>query len=85
MRPPASRRARLRTHFWGDLSKRLDWMTAPTTIKDVSFDKADFRIRWFEDGVLNVAWNCIDRHLADARRPDAPSSGKATIPTSPAA
>ncbi len=38
-------------------------MTQPTTIKDVSFDKADFRIRWFEDGVLNVAWNCLDRHL----------------------
>ncbi|PZO35200.1 MAG: acetate--CoA ligase [Alphaproteobacteria bacterium] len=50
--------------FWGDLSARLDWMTPPTTIKNVSYDKADFRIRWFEDGVLNVAWNCIDRHLA---------------------
>jgi acetyl-CoA synthetase len=31
----------------------------------VSFDKADFRIRWFGDGVLNVAWNCLDRHLAE--------------------
>jgi len=51
--------------FWGDLSNRLDWMTAPTRIKDVSFDKDDFRIKWFEDGVLNVAWNCIDRHLAE--------------------
>ncbi len=51
--------------FWGDLSNRLDWMTAPTTIKNVSFDKADFRIKWFEDGILNVAWNCIDRHLAE--------------------
>ncbi len=51
--------------FWGDLSNRLDWMTAPTRIKDVSFRKDDFRIKWFEDGVLNVAWNCIDRHLAE--------------------
>jgi acetyl-CoA synthetase len=51
--------------FWGDLSNRLDWMTAPTRIKDVSFNKDDFHIRWFEDGVLNVAWNCIDRHLAE--------------------
>jgi len=24
---------------------------------------ATFRSKWFEDGVLNVAWNCIDRHL----------------------
>jgi len=51
--------------FWSEQARRLDWMTAPTTIKDVSFDKADFRIRWFEDGVLNVAWNCLDRHLAE--------------------
>ena len=50
--------------FWAEQAKRLDWFTAPTVIKDVSFDKADFRIRWFADGVLNVAWNCIDRHLA---------------------
>ena len=51
--------------FWARQARRLDWMTTPTRIKDVSFDKADFRIRWFEDGVLNVAWNCLDRHLAE--------------------
>ncbi len=51
--------------FWAEQARRLDWMTTPTRIKDVSFDKADFRIRWFEDGVLNVAWNCLDRHLAE--------------------
>ena len=51
--------------FWSEQARRLDWMTPPTEIKDVSFDKADFRIRWFGDGVLNVAWNCLDRHLAE--------------------
>ncbi|WP_369062521.1 acetate--CoA ligase [Caulobacter sp. 73W] len=50
--------------FWRDVAGRLDWIKAPTRIKDVSFDKDDFRIRWFEDGVLNVSANCIDRHLA---------------------
>jgi len=49
--------------FWGEQAKRLDWIKAPTKIKDVSYDKADFRIRWYEDGVLNVSANCIDRHL----------------------
>ncbi len=49
--------------FWSEAARRLDWVTVPTLIKDVSFDKADFRIRWFADGVLNVAWNCLDRHL----------------------
>jgi acetyl-CoA synthetase len=51
--------------FWSEQAQRLDWVTAPSRIKDVSFNKADFRIRWFEDGVLNVAWNCLDRHLAE--------------------
>jgi len=51
--------------FWAGQARRLDWMTPPTAIKDVSFDRADFRIRWFGDGVLNVAWNCLDRHLAE--------------------
>jgi len=49
--------------FWAEQAERLDWMTFPTKIKDVSFKKADFRIRWFEDGVLNASVNCIDRHL----------------------
>ncbi|CAN5132048.1 acetate--CoA ligase [soil metagenome] len=50
--------------FWAEAAKRLDWITPPTVIKDVSFAKDDFRIRWFADGVLNVAYNCVDRHLA---------------------
>ncbi|MEN5228826.1 acetate--CoA ligase [Brevundimonas naejangsanensis] len=49
--------------FWATQAERLDWMTFPTKIKDVSFKKEDFRIRWFEDGVLNASVNCIDRHL----------------------
>jgi len=53
--------------FWATQAERLDWMTFPTKIKDVSFNKEDFRIRWFEDGVLNVSANCIDRHLPHRR------------------
>ena len=34
-----------------------------STVKDVSFEKDDLHIRWFEDGVLNASWNCLDRHL----------------------
>ncbi|WP_287977868.1 acetate--CoA ligase [Sphingomonas sp.] len=50
--------------FWLDqATKRLDWVKAPTIAGDWSFAKADFHIKWFEDGVLNVAANCIDRHL----------------------
>src|SRR5581483_3330288 len=49
--------------FWRSLADRLTWITPPTGTKDVSFDKADFHIRWFWDGVLNVSANCLDRHL----------------------
>ncbi|KAA5804058.1 acetate--CoA ligase [Alkalicaulis satelles] len=56
--------------FWCEELKRVDWIRAPSQISDVSFDRDDLHIRWFEDGVLNVAWNCIDRHLpARASKP----------------
>ncbi|MDO1560149.1 acetate--CoA ligase [Brevundimonas sp. 2R-24] len=51
--------------YWRGVGERLDWIKPFTRIKDVSFDRADFRIRWFEDGVLNAAANCLDRHQAE--------------------
>ena len=50
--------------FWGRMGQRIDWMRPYTRVKDVSFAAADFHIRWYEDGQLNVAANCLDRHLA---------------------
>jgi acetyl-CoA synthetase len=50
--------------FWLDQAARLDWIKSPTKAGDWSFDEKDFHVRWFEDGVLNVAANCLDRHLA---------------------
>jgi len=50
--------------FWRNVAQRLDWIKPPTKIKDVSFDAKDLHIRWYEDGVLNVTVNCLDRHLA---------------------
>src|SRR5690606_19694651 len=49
--------------FWGLHGQRLDWIKPYSKVKDTSFNEADFHIRWYEDGVLNVAANCIDRHL----------------------
>lgn len=51
--------------FWQRELQRLDWVKTPREIKDVSFAEADFRIRWFADGVLNLSVNCIDRHLPE--------------------
>ena len=50
--------------FWGEHGRRLDWMKPYTKVKNTSFAHDNVDIRWFEDGTLNVATNCIDRHLA---------------------
>ena len=50
--------------FWGRIGQRLDWIKPYTQVKDVSFDAHDLHIRWYADGTLNVAANCLDRHLA---------------------
>jgi acetyl-CoA synthetase len=49
--------------FWGEQSKRLHWYKAPTKIKNTSYAPENVSIKWFEDGTLNCAYNCIDRHL----------------------
>ncbi len=50
--------------FWAEQAKRLDWIKFPTKIKNTSFAPGNVDIRWYEDGVLNVSANCLDRHLA---------------------
>jgi acetyl-CoA synthetase len=50
--------------FWLEQARRLDWIKRPEIAGDWSFDEADFHINWFADGKLNVAANCLDRHLA---------------------
>ena len=50
--------------FWGEIGRRLDWIKPYTQVKNTSFGPGDVSIKWYEDGALNVAANCIDRHLA---------------------
>jgi acetyl-CoA synthetase len=51
--------------FWLDQAKRLTWDKFPAEAGDWSFDEADFHIRWYADGELNLSVNCLDRHLAE--------------------
>ena len=51
--------------FWARHGKRIDWIKPYTEISDVSYDAADLHIRWFSDGTLNAAVNCLDRHLEE--------------------
>lgn len=50
--------------FWGEQAKRVDWIKPFTKVKNTSYAPGNVSIKWFEDGALNVAANCIDRHLA---------------------
>ena len=49
--------------FWKKHAKRINWIKNFSKVKDISFDKSDLYIKWFDDGTLNVSANCIDRHL----------------------
>jgi acetyl-CoA synthetase len=51
--------------FWGAQAAALDWIKPFSKVKDTSFHADTFGIKWFEDGVLNVSANCVDRHLAE--------------------
>ena len=53
--------------YWAEQAGCIDWSAPFTKIKDVSYSREDLHIRWFEDGELNVCFNCVDRHLADKR------------------
>jgi acetyl-CoA synthetase len=47
--------------FWAEQAGRIDWVQRPTQVANWSFDPVD--IKWYEDGILNLCHNCVDRHL----------------------
>jgi acetyl-CoA synthetase len=53
--------------FWKKRAlELLDWYKEPTKI--LEWDFVNPNIKWFEDGVLNLTTNCLDRHLKNGRR-----------------
>jgi acetyl-CoA synthetase len=50
--------------FWREHGQRIDWFKPYTKVKNTSYKPGKVKIAWFEDGMTNVAYNCIDRHLA---------------------
>ena len=70
--------------FWLEQAKRLDWETPPAKGGNWSYDPVE--IKWFEDGVLNLCHNAVDRHLAERGdatalifEPDDPDSHSRTL------
>ncbi|WP_157556980.1 AMP-binding protein, partial [Nocardia acidivorans] len=51
-----------REGFWADQARRLHWAEPWTRVLD--WDDAPFA-KWFVGGKLNVAYNCVDRHVLD--------------------
>ena len=50
--------------FWAEQAKRIDWIKPFSKVKNTTYDPHNVSIKWFEDGTLNAAYNCVDRHLA---------------------
>jgi acetyl-CoA synthetase len=48
--------------FWAEMAERITWFKKPKKIKNTSFHD-NVSIKWYEDGQLNVCYNCVDRHL----------------------
>ncbi|MFN3370436.1 MAG: acetate--CoA ligase [Sphingomonadaceae bacterium] len=73
--------------FWRREAQRIDWIKPFTKVSNWSYHEADFGIRWFEDGTLNVSANCLDRHIAAGHgdrtaiiwEPDDPSTPGRTL------
>ncbi len=71
--------------FWAAQAERLDWFRTPEIISNWSYDPVD--IKWFEDGVLNICYNAVDRHVEAGRgdatalifEPDDPAAGSRTL------
>ena len=72
--------------FWADEGKRIDWIKPFTSVKETSFHKDDFGIKWYADGTLNLCANALDRHLetrgdtvAILWEPDSPTDAERRI------
>lgn len=52
------------TTYWQNQASRLDWIKTPMQVKHSHWSDKEVSIKWFEDGIINVSYNCIDRHLA---------------------
>ena len=50
--------------FWAQQAEeRLDWFKKWDEVKNTNYGQDDVSVEWFKGGKLNVAYNCLDRHL----------------------
>jgi len=56
----ASLDPKAREDFWREHAKNIEWDKFPENILDS--DHPPF-YKWFKDGMMNMCYNCVDRHL----------------------
>ncbi|MGZ5150911.1 MAG: acetate--CoA ligase [Burkholderiales bacterium] len=49
--------------FWSEQASRLEWQRMPVNTRQSSLEAGYVEVKWFNDGRLNAAENCLDRHL----------------------
>ncbi len=50
--------------FWAEQAEQfVTWIRKWDRVLEYSYDPENLYIKWFEGGKLNVAFNCLDRHL----------------------
>ena len=49
-------------NFWNQQGGRINWKKKYSKTKNIKYSSKDVSIKWYYDGTLNVAENCIDRH-----------------------
>jgi len=53
--------------FWAEAAAEIDWVRPPQKIFDPSQGQYG---RWFEGGLCNTSFNCLDRHVITGKRPN---------------
>jgi acetyl-CoA synthetase len=55
--------------FWLEQAETLHWSKKPTKAREFTWKTRERKIdhTWFEDGELNISYNCLDRHLGTSR------------------
>ena len=47
--------------FWGSIAERVTWYKPWDKVRNFNFKEG--KIKWYENGKLNVSYNCLDRHV----------------------
>ena len=47
--------------FWASIAERVTWYKPWDKVRNFNFKEG--KIKWYENGKLNVSYNCLDRHV----------------------